>query len=38
MEEAACNRRGENLKLPKNGVTHLRDNNDVKFYLSVRAL
>ena len=38
MEEAACNRREENLKLLKNGATHLRDKDDVKFYLSVRAL
>ena len=28
----------KNLKLLKNGATHLRDNGDVKFYLSARAL
>ena len=28
----------ENLKLLKNGATHLRDNGDVRFYLSARAL
>ena len=27
-----------NPKLPKNGATHLRDNDDVRFYLSARAL
>ena len=27
-----------NLKLPKNGVTHLRDNGVVRFYLSARVL
>ena len=28
----------ENLKLLKNGATRLRDNGDVIFYLSARAL
>ena len=27
-----------NLKLLKNGVTHLRDNGDVRFDISARAL
>ena len=27
-----------NLKLLKNGATHLRDNGDVRFYVSARAL
>ena len=27
-----------NLKVLKNGATHLRDNGDVRFYLSARAL
>ena len=27
-----------NLKLLKNGVTHLRDDGDVRFYLLARAL
>ena len=27
-----------NLKLLKNGARHLRDNGDVRFYLSARAL
>ena len=26
------------LKVLKNGVTHLRDNGDIRFYLSTRAL
>ena len=27
-----------NLKLPENGVTYLRHNGDVRFYISARAL
>ena len=28
----------KNLKLPENGAMHLRDNVDVRFYVSARAL